>query len=57
MRTIKKNEKAIRASVECSPVCSKVLCCIPRDVNMEKMETELTFWVDDQTVAGLWGGL
>lgn len=56
MRTIKKNEKAIRASVECSPVFSKVLC-IPCDVNMEKMETELTFWVEDQTVAGLRGGL
>ncbi|XP_004411635.1 PREDICTED: tigger transposable element-derived protein 2-like [Odobenus rosmarus divergens] len=52
VRTIKKNEKAIRASMESvSPVCSKVLC-IPRDVNIEKMETELTFWVEDQTIGG-----
>ncbi|XP_034871826.1 tigger transposable element-derived protein 1-like [Mirounga leonina] len=52
VRTIKKNEKAIRASMESvSPVSSKVLC-VPRDVNIEKMETELTFWVEDQTIGG-----
>ncbi|XP_038524438.1 tigger transposable element-derived protein 1-like isoform X5 [Canis lupus familiaris] len=52
VRTIKRNEAAIRASMESvSPVCAKVLC-VPRDANIEKMETALTFWVEDQTIGG-----
>lgn len=47
LRTIGKNEKAI---MEClTPVTSNVLC-VPRDVNIKKMESELTFWVEDRTI-------
>lgn len=34
-----------------SPICSKVLC-VPWGISMEKMDTELTFWVEDQTIGG-----
>ncbi|XP_059513793.1 protein CutA homolog isoform X3 [Myotis daubentonii] len=39
--TIEKNKKAI---TEC---LAPLLYCIPRAVNIKKMETELTFWVKD----------
>lgn len=41
MLTTEKNKKAI---MECF---APLLYCTPQDVNIKKMETELTFWVKD----------
>uniref|UniRef100_A0A8C4QHC6 HTH CENPB-type domain-containing protein n=1 Tax=Eptatretus burgeri TaxID=7764 RepID=A0A8C4QHC6_EPTBU len=49
VRSIKKNEVGIRASVAASiPKSAKVLF-ITRDPNLEKMEKTLNLWIEDQT--------
>ena len=49
VRTIKKSEAIIRASVAGSAPKSAKLTFIPRDSNLEKMENALALWIEDQT--------
>lgn len=46
VRTIKKSEQAIRASVPCGASTSNKVTCFSRPQTMEKMERALGIWID-----------
>lgn len=48
IRTIKRNEQSIRASVLYSSSTSVKVACIPRDHNIEKTEKILHIWITEQ---------